>query len=436
MTRGLTSGAARRSLARNAGLLSMARLLNAFLRAVYALALARFLGPDLYGVFNVAQGWYLLAVPLALVGADVLVPRRLAVRDDADHVPLSDSLRLVAAAAPAVALALFVLMWALGGIRPAVLALVFCLALVVRSVATWSQSVFVGWEDSRLTFLQEVTLRPLEVATGIAVVLFGGGVVAVALVHTVWWTVQAVWGVVLVRRGAPALLAPRGAVPSALLREGLPIAVGASLWLGLVHGPLIAGSRVIDGAELGSLALVLQVWYVGNAVVGAVVVSTLPGLARSHAADDGRAPSFTTAVVAVALVGSVGAAVLAGLVLGAPLRWALGPAYDVAVDALPVAVVLVGLTAAGSMLQTLLVVRGAVRALVPASVVALAALALVLARHPGDGIAVPLTATVVGLVVWDCVLAAGTMGHRPLRGVRVAMMVLAPTAGLASLWLI
>lgn len=419
---------------RNAGLLSTARLLNAVLRAVYAVALARLLGPDLYGLFTVAQGWYLLAVPLALVGADVMLPRRLAVRDGAAPQTLADSLRLVLVAAPAVALAAFVLMWTVGGIGPD-LVLVSCAALVARSIATWCQSVFVGWEDSRLTFRQEVTVRPLEVLTGIAAVSAGGGVVAVAVVHTAWWTFQAAWGLLLVRRRTPGLLATRGGHVADLVREGLPVAVGAALWLGVVHGPMIAGSRLVGQTDAGSLALVLQVWYVGNAVVGAVALSSLPGLARSHAAADGRAQSLVTSAVAACLIGSVGVAIGVGALLGPVLRWVLGPAYDVAVDAVPVAVVLVGLTAAGAMLQNLLIVRGSARVLVPASVVALAGLGLTFLLHPGGGITVPLEGTSVGLAAWDLALAAGTVGHRDLRRVRLLTAVLAPLAALAGIWL-
>ena len=57
------------SIIRNASAILSARVFNRILKAAYIVVLARYLGPELYGLFTYGQAWYLAFLPFTTPGS-------------------------------------------------------------------------------------------------------------------------------------------------------------------------------------------------------------------------------------------------------------------------------------------------------------------------------------------------------------------------------
>ena len=62
-----------RSLSFNAGFLVFSRILEKAIRFIYILILARWLGPEMLGLYNYGLAWYLIFLPLACWGLGELL---------------------------------------------------------------------------------------------------------------------------------------------------------------------------------------------------------------------------------------------------------------------------------------------------------------------------------------------------------------------------
>ena len=57
--------------------LGAARILSAASRIVYAILLAKILEPETYGIFQYAYSWYLMFIPLSILGLNFVMIREL-----------------------------------------------------------------------------------------------------------------------------------------------------------------------------------------------------------------------------------------------------------------------------------------------------------------------------------------------------------------------
>lgn len=302
-----------RSILRNAGQLAGARVVGIGLRFVYVLFLARLLSPELYGQYAVLQAFYVTFLAIAAFGLPVVLPRRLAREADRAAVlgegrALSILLTMVAGAACAVA-----------GLatedteRGRELILVLALALLGRGLSVWVDTVFIAHERARGIVGQEGLFRPLEVGLGIALLLAGGGIYGVVILHAAIWWLQAARGLWLIRRrlGAPA---PRWAWRPLwrLLLECSRFGIPGIIYAWTIQLPLIlARHSTLMPAELGQVALAYQVFMVGLVLPGSLSASSLPIISRSMVRGDGKAFRFLKAVVAFALIAGAAAVALA-----------------------------------------------------------------------------------------------------------------------------
>lgn len=363
-----------RSIATNAGYLIAARVLTNLVRAVYVVVLARYLGPELYGLFAYGQSWYLAFLPLPLLGLGFILGRE-AGRDREHGGRLAQrtlTLQLVATVAATVACA--TAGW-IADPEPAArpLLLIFALALAGRSVSIWVQQAFAAFEQSKYSLHQERLFRPAEVAIGVAVLMAGGGVVGVAAVHAALWWLQAVRGVVLVhRRITPLRLVWEWPTLARLVAQGLPIGLHTIFVAWLLQGTLVlyrhaaglgAGLGADGGGDLGQLALAIQALLLLNVAAVSVSLSALPVLSRAVARADGNDRRFAEEALRVGLI----AGAMAGMAATTAGPWVvqtlLGERYVLAGELLGPAMWLLTAFAWGNGLSAVLIARSASRGL-------------------------------------------------------------------------
>lgn len=296
----------RTSILGNAAYLSGARGLGIGVRGLYLLLLARELGPADYGTYAYGQAWYLALLPLAALGMQHMLGREIG-RDRVRAVDLASAafgLRLLSgifASGVSVTAA-----WLAYEGTPlfAILAW-FSLALFGRSLATWVQHVLVGTESSQFVLRQEVLFRPSEALVGAAILLGGGGLMDVVVLHAIIWWLQFAAGYLLVRRHvgpvAPSLDVHLTGV---FLRAALllvPMALAQSwMW----QGPLLLYRPMADDlSTLGQLGLVLQLLSLLQFLPVSVGAAMMPVLSRSAARGDDKDLMFLSLALRLSLLG-------------------------------------------------------------------------------------------------------------------------------------
>ena len=307
-----------RSFSRNAAFLSVANGTAGLGRALYSLLLANLLGPVAYGIYAYGQSWYLAFLPLTLHATDSTLSVLLATRKNnwRQRVAEGFSLRCIASAVAALVCALFGVLTAPAP-ETALLLPVFALALLARSISMWSQAGFVAQERSDIAMRQEIIFRLLEIMTGAAWLLLGGGLVGIVIIHAAAWCCQALRGLYLVHREVTDITWSWPRWQFLLGGNAMLILAGlAGSWLML--GPLILFGQLTNiNDQLGPFAMAMQLLFLVALIPWAVAQAALPPLSRAVSKASGHDRRFAETVPRIAIL--VGTA----LTLGA---LALGPA--------------------------------------------------------------------------------------------------------------
>ena len=285
--------------------------------------------------------------------------------------------------------------------------------MIARACVHWNQGAFTAIEKNRLTLQQEAVFRPLELVAGVIVVLNGGGVVGLALVHTIAWWLQASSGFWVVRkhvRFEMHLLSRRQII--AILRNGLPIGFAAAVAIWLQQGPLIVAkqSLLFSPDDIGQLAVAMQAFFIILVLPTAIGMAALPAVSRSVLRGDGNDTLFAAGVtIAGWLLGTIGG--LCGLAIGPGIVTALlGPEYRLAGELLGLTPwLIIPITIAITCRQVLIAHEDYLVPLVGV-VTGLAIFGVVLVPCISTfGIYGPVVAAGIGMVAWAVVLVAALM---------------------------
>ena len=322
-----------RSILRNGAYLAGSNWIEIILRAVYVVVITRALGAEVYGVWAYVIAAYLMVVGLANFGFEGLV--QIAFGRDPETarktVQAALTTRAIVGVLAALAFLLFVFLTEPPGHIRIAAVLAFP-ALFARSLTNLIRAVFVALEKSGVYVRFSAAIRSAEVVAGTAILLAGGSIWHVLVLHSVTWLLEAGYGIVVIRRkydlgfGVPSVQA---AIP--LFRKGTFLGLAEALTAWLTAGPLILlKASEISLMTLGQIALVFQVVGMLLASTYPFLIAAFPTLSRSEAAGDTRVSYFGGAVagVSIALCGS---AALGLYLFGEPLTvWALGQDYRLA----------------------------------------------------------------------------------------------------------
>ncbi|MGD2119857.1 MAG: oligosaccharide flippase family protein, partial [Chromatiales bacterium] len=353
----LTPG--RKKLAANTANFTVSRFITLATRFVYLILVARLLDQQLYGQLAYAQSWYLAFFPIALFGLPTTVKRSIAFnRAEADRrVALASALRWLVLAVATLSCVLFAWLFESNS-ELLVVMLVFSLAIAGRATVSWFESILLAHQLSSHSLKAALFFRPVELLFAVIVLLAGGSILHLALVHGFVWISQSLW---LGAQAAKLITIPksnwniRGIWETALVC--LPIFGMALTSSWMTQGALIL-YRHSNAPEMGSFAILIQLLVTLSMLPLAVTQSLLPALTRAFLRSDSKDYLYERYARRVILgLGGIVAAFAAwlGPVL-VPLI--LGDNYQIAGDFLGVALLVLAVVSVAIIQQQVLIARG------------------------------------------------------------------------------
>lgn len=270
---------------KNTAYLIGARSMNMIVRAVYAIALARFLGAEQYGLYNYALGWYLAFIPFTSLGLWAVISRDMGQDKTKGRKTVSHTLALRSFLSVLTAIICAIAGWWVNSDETTrALLLVFSVAMIGRALANWVEHVFNACSASKYVFRLEVFFRPLEAIASIAVLFYGAGLLQLAIVHCLIWWLQGVVGMAILQKQL-FTVRPEWQAESIfrLLRKGALLGLSAFFVIWFLQGPLLLARKAGLGLfELGQVALLLQIFTLLSSLPQMVEKAVLPILSNSE----------------------------------------------------------------------------------------------------------------------------------------------------------
>lgn len=321
-------------LIRNAFSLAATEVGGRIIRFLYVLVVARLLGPVETGIYLYGIALYLGVIGINSFGQHIFLSQRVGKHKRAPTAILHHSLTLTLVATLAVAVALALFVWASepeSYVRLTVLC--FAGALVARTAAMWVRLAYVAIERPAWIPKYEVIFRGSEAIAGVIALVLGGGLLAIAILHVLFWTIEAGFSLRKLAREQPGAL--RLGRRWGYLKKVAAVSViflvsVTAMALFPQIGIILLRKLQPDGAFVGHFGIAMQFMAALMIAPLAATQAFLPRLSRSYS----RGAGGHDLVTAVKLVASL--AVIAAIAAAAFGPWfitlALGPTYAEAAD--------------------------------------------------------------------------------------------------------
>jgi len=317
--------------------LGSAQFMRVVFRALYIIVLARFLGPEMFGLYNYGLGWYLAFMSLTQLGFDLILSKEGGRNKVDSDIFVAGTLRVQLLVTIFTTLTCWVVALVLEEQEVSVILGVFSLALMGRSLSAWVSFVFTSREKSNRVFWLESTCRMLETLSGTVILFRGGGLLEIAIIHTLFWWIQAIWG--LIELSAYRLLLIPNHVSDIIKNlGGGPIILGfASVFqIWTAQAPLILFRQLGGNAILlGEISIAFQVLGLLAGLSWAILRAALPQLSRSVEAKRSADLTFTNLLFSVTIVGGGVAVALTIILADTILFLIVGDEYIAAAKFLP-----------------------------------------------------------------------------------------------------
>jgi O-antigen/teichoic acid export membrane protein len=317
-TAAVISGTGVASISRNLAYVMGGRGVYFVTRFLYAVVLARVLGPEIYGKINYGIAAYLLFLPLTKIGLEVILSRDAGLdRQQGERTAsLTLTLRIASILVVTAAYIGFSLLFE-DDPELRMIVLVFSFALMGRSLAFWTDSVYTAYEVNQYSFRQQSIFRPLEIALGFLALFIWGKALPVVGAHCLAWCLEAAYGLYVIQRGIlPLRLIREAGELKRMLLQGLPLAGIMLMSTFLLQGPIIFFRHLgSHGDSLGQLALAMQVFFMLSQIPLALGNVSLPVLSRAAARQDGKDRIYTEIVFRYTVLFG-GALALLGMAFG------------------------------------------------------------------------------------------------------------------------
>ncbi|MDI6741580.1 MAG: oligosaccharide flippase family protein [Smithella sp.] len=274
-------------------------------RFVYAIVLARFFGPQIYGMINYGIAWYLLFIPLTRWGMDTVLSRDVGKNRTLgeDTANLTLTLRIISIV---IVTAVYLVASVVFETDPQsrLMVLVFSFALIGRSLAWWTGSVYIAYECTEHALRQQTIFRSLEVLLGLLAIFIWKEALLVVLIHGLIWCLEAVYGLAVIRRRVFTIrLRFDVAALANLFTQVLPLGVAMLLMNLTSQGPLIYFRHVVSSGDLlGQLALAMQAFFILSTIPLTLGNAALPILSRSADREDGKDKIYAETMIRYALL--------------------------------------------------------------------------------------------------------------------------------------
>lgn len=274
-----------RSIAYNAGFLVFSRIAEKAIRFVYVIILARYLGPELLGLYNYGLANYLILLPLAFWGIGILLSIRLSsIQENEDQIITTAlALRLLTSVI-ATAICFFIGWIGKNDLITFQVVAVFSVALFARSIAIWSRDCFTAKENSQYSAGLEITFRLLEFISGTAFLISGSGLLGLCFIHAACWFLEGLAGLFLVwKHYGVSLKGFSKKLFFQLAGEALPVTINVFFFTSLLQiGFIVLKEIAEDKQALGYYSIAFQL--VVNTVLIPVAFgkAAMPVLSRAN----------------------------------------------------------------------------------------------------------------------------------------------------------
>ncbi len=273
-----------KSIATNASFLISAQLIVRILRGFYIVLLVRYLGPELYGVFQYVQNWFVTFTPLTLFGIGALLSREIGKdrQNGQQIVTTTFIIRLMSGIALTLAaLGLGLITEPDGDIRH--LMVILAGLLLMRALVNWVKEIFVAYEKTQYHLVQVTLSNIFQIGLGLAIMAKGGGLDALALAYIAALFAEFLISFIFInRRIIKMQLDINLAKIKTIIRHGLPIGLTVALNRWMIFGPTIIGRYAFDyKSSLGQLSVILLLLFFASLVIDAILHAALPVLSRS-----------------------------------------------------------------------------------------------------------------------------------------------------------
>lgn len=280
------------TIARSAALFVGGEWTEAGLRAIYAILIARLLGPADYGLWSYALAAAGFAMSLAAFGTDMLVPARIGRKGRAAAAFLQTSLALRVAllAMAASGLATYALLAEDQAGAERIALLLLLPTVVARGTSMWLRLMAIGFHQSQLAVTPAVLLRITEVSLGLLLLLGGfASITGLLALHALFWTIEVLVVWPRVSRLAPLALRVDRSELRVLVGQGAIIGLAASSAEFLFAGAVILLRHLSgDIATVGTFGLALQLAMLVMMAVQGVLTAALARVSRAEQEEDHR----------------------------------------------------------------------------------------------------------------------------------------------------
>ena len=254
------------------------------LRGFYIVLLVRYLGPELYGVFQYVQNWFVTFTPLTLFGIGALLSREIGKdrQNGQQIVTTTFIIRLMSGIALTLAaLGLGLITEPDGDIRH--LMVILAGLLLMRALVNWVKEIFVAYEKTQYHLVQVTLSNIFQIGLGLAIMAKGGGLDALALAYIAALFAEFLISFIFInRRIIKMQLDINLAKIKTIIRHGLPIGLTVALNRWMIFGPTIIGRYAFDyKSSLGQLSVILLLLFFASLVIDAILHAALPVLSRS-----------------------------------------------------------------------------------------------------------------------------------------------------------
>jgi len=300
---------------------------------LYMVIVARYLGPEYFGIWAYCGAAYTLGIGLVGFGIDSLIPIRLGAekRYARDFIGLTLTLRIALLGLAAVGLALYAF-WGEANQTSRLVLLILIPALMGRGIADWARICFVAFERAGVYVKIAAVLKITEVGFGTLILVSGHGIFEIAVLHAACSATEAAIGLQFMRsRLTPFTPRFDGREVGAFLYQGAILGLAAALVSFLIAGPLILFRHFGDDlASVGQLAIPLRAMMIlfNSALV--YLLAALPVLSRSAQRGDPRVASYGKLTLLISVVVGIPAGIIGLLVGPALVTWILGPEFALA----------------------------------------------------------------------------------------------------------
>ncbi len=299
------------------------------IRLLYIILVGRLLGPEQLGVYMYGLAVYLALFALSTFGQRLFLSVRIGGRSGKARLVGSQSLVIRLSATALAVAAGGAYLWLFED-RAQVMqvAAIFMIALVARSIAYWVRDFHIALERTSWIPRYELCFRGAEALIGLALLWLGFGLLAICVLHSVMWGIEAGFSL---RR---LLVHTRLRLRFRTLRHLLPGYVGTSavflFAIGTLNlfpkaGILVLGQTEDDLAAAGLLSIAMQF------LTAIILFATMFGSAAVPAI--GRSMRLNRAALASGMIPIVKVILLAGTLLALVLEAYAAPLISLAMGA-------------------------------------------------------------------------------------------------------